>query len=523
MAANFDHRPCKAMRKRRAPAPFYWASILLVILSVGNFYRRHSSLFVASPGLHSFIPFSARLSNNTKVQSTYPSPGRRRLSDNNVNAQLQPPKKRVLYIATSMNEFDNGRRETTQGYNRFSETIVPLLRESTNSMIAIGYLVDVYFIAHYAVTDARRTELQAALPASVGLQIWGEATPIGYALEYSQTVVQQITRGLARQHRYVIKDKLLDYDMFVNFEDDMWIKGVQVEHFWNVTNELYRLRKDAPEETATSTEQARQAFHGELTKIQLQRMIPGFIRVEAALPGFRPGRQGRFPQVPINFQWNKGRSDRHIDPSICCHVAAVNDHRPQAPTQLYFWETSLDVLGIRNFPNRAAWDWVLLQAGNQEQFYPRPKFVIGDYWSGRDGYFDKRPNRDSGPYLNNQGGWMATRRQLLEWHSHWCVGGFLPPFDKPMFTYDGLDLRSVEYWSGGIQIVSAKACNLQRIVLMDPDDFSKHLLYHSSNNKQRTRAVKRRFSRTIDEFWGQLNMVRKNAEARMQLEMAGNG
>jgi hypothetical protein len=43
--------------------------------------------------------------------------------------------------------------------------------------------------------------------------------------------------------------------------------------------------------------------------------------------------------------------------------------------------------------------------------------------------------------------------------------------------------------------------------------FERQLLYHSSNNKQRQPNVQHRFSsRNIQEFWGQLNTVRKNAE-----------
>lgn len=60
---------------------------------------------------------------------------------------------------------------------------------------------------------------------------------------------------------------------------------------------------------------------------------------------------------------------------------------------------------------------------------------------------------------------------------------FLSPYDLPHYRFDGLDMRSVEYWSGGIQLVGVNACNLQRIITMDPDGFSKHLLYHTSNNK----------------------------------------
>ena len=71
--------------------------------------------------------------------------------------------------------------------------------------------------------------------------------------------------------------------------------------------------------------------------------------------------------------------------------------------------------------------------------------VIGDYWSGRNGDFGNM-NRPRGPqmqYVSNQGGWMATRQQILEWHTEICMGGFLPPFDEPHYRFDGLDMRNV--------------------------------------------------------------------------------
>ena len=115
---------------------------------------------------------------------------------------------------------------------------------------------------------------------------------------------------------------------------------------------------------------------------------------------------------------------------------------------------------------------------------------------------------------------MATRRQVAEWHAHWCRDGFLPPFERPHHEGDGLATKTVEYWSGGIQIAGVLGCNLQRAVVLDPDDFGKHLLYHSANNKQKVKNVQYRFSsRSIQEFWGQLNTIRKNAQRAMELEL----
>jgi predicted transcriptional regulator len=64
------------------------------------------------------------------------------------------------------------------------------------------------------------------------------------------------------------------------------------------------------------------------------------------------------------------------------------------------------------------------------------------------------------------------------------------------------------------------SCNLQRVITLEPGGFSRQLLYHTSNNKQRQQNVRHRFSsRSINQFWGQLNTIRKNAEMAMKKEM----
>jgi hypothetical protein len=220
------------------------------------------------------------------------------------------------------------------------------------------------------------------------------------------------------------------------------------------------------------------------------------------LPGWKPNNQNLYEQIPIDYDWsiqnsntavaanNNGQQQVELNPSHCCHVRneTVNNHVPVRPTirDLYFWETSIDALGVRKFPtslmnesinesvwpsaptiNDAAFDWALLLAGTTE--YSAKDAAIYDYWAGRDpspphnGYFfgmheagkNIRPPGTKGRYMNNQGGWTATRRQVLEWHALECarhVGSFLPPFDRPGYQYDGLAAESVEYWSGGQQV-----------------------------------------------------------------------
>ena len=55
----------------------------------------------------------------------------------------------------------------------------------------------------------------------------------------------------------------------------------------------------------------------------------------------------------------------------------------------------------------------------------------------------------------------------------------------------GLEFHNVEFWSGGFHLFGSK-CKVQRVVFFEkPGDFSHHLLYHRSDNKQDTVAVER--------------------------------
>eukprot|EP00980_Cylindrotheca_fusiformis_P008347 scaffold1754_cov105-Cylindrotheca_fusiformis.AAC.9 len=434
---------------------------------------------------------------------------------------------RLLYIVTSLAEHDNGKRKTVEGFDRFREVFVPVLGESVQSMLSFGFEVDVYVVAHYNMTRAHL--LRDVLPPSVGLQIWEDASPLGYRLEEKdENFIGEITRALARQHRFVIKDKFPHYDFFCNFEDDMLIKGDSIANYIEMTQELYRLRELAPDVNKNQNYmQEWDQFYGVLTKRQLSLMIPGFIRVESLLDPSLLQKKNWKPEglIPVT-----DRPD--IDPEPCCWLSNPVSTSPLRPMssdsdQLYIWETNIRALGIRKMPLQSKFDWVVLQRGRRTMIPDRvnEKWVqvdveIGDYWTGRDGHFEVgygRPDTKQFVYLNNQGGWMATRKQLWEWHSDFCQGGFLPPFNSPHFNVDGLDLRNVEYWSGGLNIFTFEhGCNLQRIISMDPDRFARQLLWHTANNKQRhlTGARQIKFA-NVNDFLGQLNTVRANAQAEM--------
>jgi hypothetical protein len=449
-----------------------------------------------------------------------------------VSRRLQEATKepvRILYIITTLSEYNSGTRNTVKGSDRLQETLIPVVREGVKSMLAAGYAVDVFLVCHWLVQPERLALVRQALPPQVGLDYWEEATPLGYdtGKEPFQKMENR-TLHLARQHRFVIKDKLPNYDMFVCFEDDMLIKGHHVDHFRAVTAELARLREDAPTELSPEYEGVKdvtKTFAGGLTKDMLKRMIPGFIRVAVLLDEPKYPAQSSTGPVPVDLDFGDGlAAPAQVDPSQCCHVAeeTATDQRPPAPTsdQLMLWETHIFALGVRQMPAASWLDWAVMQRGpNQDKLNATAK--IGDYWSNRNSDYWPDNKRRPGPlefkYINNQGGWMATREQLWEWHTEICPGGFLPPYFEPHYRFDGLDMRNVEWYSGGMQLSTVRhACNMQRIILLDPANFSKSLLYHSANNKQRQLTGKRdeAFSKA-NTLLGQLNAIRKRAAAEL--------
>ena len=136
---------------------------------------------------------------------------------------------KVLVIVTTLAEYDKGTRGTTHGADRLKDNVLPILVDGVTSMIHQGWDVDVYLICGFETLQPnRRQMIQDALPNSVGLEVWEDAMPYYYdrkfngQLKHGETSsIELASHGLSRQHRYVVKDKLLEYDFFTAFEDDM--------------------------------------------------------------------------------------------------------------------------------------------------------------------------------------------------------------------------------------------------------------------------------------------------------------
>lgn len=394
-----------------AAAPFLMASILLFV-SLGVFS-------VGRKNLHE------HKHDSTGIRDTLPHHHRRLLAERK--------KPRILYIVTTLAEYNTGTRATIRGSDRLQETLIPVVAEGTRSMIKAGYHVDVFLVCHFDLLPERAALIESKLPKGVTLFSWSDATPLGYDTGASTfTKLENRTLHLSRQHRFVIKDHISEYDIFVCFEDDMLITANHVQHYVAVTEELERLYELAPEDLpeTRSHQEATQHYHGVMTKAQLARTIPGWMRVEVLLDEEQYGAQADTGPVPVDLMF--GNEQQHVDPSICCHVSHdhVTDRRPAAPAddKLVLWETNIMPLGVRKLPNDSWLQWAVTQRGpNQNQLNVTQ--VIGDYWTNRKKDFygkESRPLGTSFRYINNQGGWMATRKQLWRWHTEICPGGFLP-------------------------------------------------------------------------------------------------
>jgi hypothetical protein len=353
---------------------------------------------------------------------------------NNINNER---KNRILYIITALSEYNTGTRNTVRGSDRLQETFIPVVSEGVRSMIQHGYTVDVYLVAHFILQPHRMQFIKDALPPNVGLDVWNDATPIGYDTGSNKPnrKLENRTLHLARQHRFVIKEKLLQYDIFVVFEDDMLITGDHVDHYVAVTNELRRLEELAPTETTPimiPKENVLRQYYGTMTKGQLRRMIPGFMRVEVLTDETNYPAQTSTGPIPIDLQFTSSTTSSNNKPlyqtvnaKSCCYISdhLSNDNRPSQPRsdQLMIWETNILPLGVRQMPQDSWLHWVVLQRGPNQNDLNHTD-MIGDYWSNRNkdyyGPKQRRPAPQEFKYINNMGGWMATREQLyVSWLS----------------------------------------------------------------------------------------------------------
>ncbi|KAL7532127.1 hypothetical protein ACHAWF_004016 [Thalassiosira exigua] len=247
----------------------------------------------------------------------------------------------------------------------------------------------------------------------------------------------------------------------------------------------------------------------------VQRLFPGLLRVEVLdrAPGHplrRPGVLDRHrfaEEVPPSPDAYDADGSSILDPAACCDEPdpprGKATPRP-AMDEVVMWETNVQAAGVRNFPAPLGWAASLPVEDRSD---------VGSFWSGYPSTYgagkdaEKRPRRVDAT-LGQQAGFMATRDQIVHFHERACPGGFLPPFDGDHWRGDSLQRHSVEFWSGGFQLFGQ--CFLNRILSLDPRKFERQLIYHVSNNKQRTVPAKKVIR--VGDFYGQLIKVKERAE-----------
>lgn len=416
---------------------------------------------------------------------------------------------RILYVVTSSSYINK------DGSDRWGSMIEPVIETSVKSMLsASDTTVDLYLVLSYTLPKELEESLRSKLPESVGLEIWEEATPIYFPGKDTRKPsgrgkIRQIPKTLARQHRFVVKDKLLKYDFFVAMEDDMLVHAQQVDYHMRMSHQIEQMKHSAPDEVEIPPGvHARNMFYGPMNKKQISKLWPGFVRVEVLQE--EAVSQETLDEIPIDM------TGVSLNASVCCHMGKSSDQL-LSPDSLIIWETAVNGLSVRELPEMG---WVVLLQGPS---YTPPfdaQRIIGSFYPYSDFNLTRKPI--AVPSMKNMaqtGGWMATRKQLIELDTELCRGGFFPPFNEPHYEGDGLfgHNSGVEYWSGGIQMWTLRdGCNMQRVIPLQ--EFSYALLYHTANNKQR--AIKEWRRVLAQNLLGQLNTLIQTASRAKNTQLS---
>lgn len=307
---------------------------------------------------------------------------------------------RILYIVTSSKE------------DRLMNVVLPVLRDGIDDILSHSHFkhVDVYLILGYTLNDdgLHHAQLRSRLPQGVGLQIWNSAMPLYYELSTNAgsndnnpdrrvPYLSEMQRTLARQHRYVVKDKLPYYDFFVVLEDDMLVRAAHVEAHVRFRNSVqHRIQtmkgnqlkqqhdqKQEPQQRPGSTSSTSNGGGGggpwwedDLTMEQWQRLQLGWIRVEV-MPQrdatttkntderrdvMLDGGGAKAPTTTTATTTSHLSFDRgtvHVDPAVafaCCRHTNLLGETPLSPPkpttadQLVVWETGIAGLSLRKLP-----------------------------------------------------------------------------------------------------------------------------------------------------------------------------
>lgn len=249
--------------------------------------------------------------------------------------------------------------------------VVPVMKDSSESMREAGFEVDIYLILGYRLRPQREKLLRLEFGGH-NIDIWDDATPLNYNDEFvriwkqEQVEISPISRALSRQHRFVIRDKLFEYDAFAAFEDDMLVTGTHIKHYLSVSKDIEALKEQAPvAESQEGFATMGGGWFGAMSQQELARIRPGLIRVEVVSDD--SAKQFAHENVPVDLHFMGSNSAQGaVDSSICCHPNHVRKngapYRPE-PSEIVVWETAISGIGVRELPDGS---WVGVLNGPEE-------------------------------------------------------------------------------------------------------------------------------------------------------------
>jgi hypothetical protein len=492
---------------------------------------------------------------------------------------------KMLYVMTSSSKTyrkEYGRRHVnnTGTLDRLKDMIFPILQHNIESFYdnnnnndnndILSYLqkqspvieriqVDLFMITSYSINQTELQQLRTSLPYNTGLELWQQAQPLSYSCKEYDSRLVPVMRGrnckhyrsnekgrkydspfnetrlftgyaqLAREHRYVIKDKLPYYDFFVVLEDDMVYTSQHVLQYIKLNNlrveqirkekhlliqKMKNMKNDPPKQQQSKSAIFRQLHIIEMSETTkwntdlelevLEQMRPGFIRTEVVEERFplqlRQQLQDRSRQIlqikqkqkeSKLFKDDEPDQDGTIDVSGCCdlpkHIATQMSKSVLHPhprlEDVIVWETNTNGLNVR--------PWTAISKTNSNSWWIAATMIgslkFPSYWAGEVFSLNKGRGPADPKLIAQSAGWMGHAFDVLDFDTNHCsgMGGFLPPFDGHpyQFALDGLWKHNVEFWSGGVQLWDW--CHIQRYFSLESArEFSNHLVYHSSNNKQ---------------------------------------
>ena len=171
---------------------------------------------INSPLKSSLISFTTGVEKSINTDTTT-----NKNSNNTTSTTTDSSTFKILHIITSLQEYDDGDRGTIKRNDRLYNILIPSIKNITESITLNNnnvWSIDVYLILGYRLNPKREQILKEIIPKGVGLEIWDNATPYFDTLHQERNrpknKIRQFRHSLARQHRYVIKDKLDNYDFF---------------------------------------------------------------------------------------------------------------------------------------------------------------------------------------------------------------------------------------------------------------------------------------------------------------------